>query len=63
MRSKHVTHQWVLPSVIVGKVGLEPTCNQLSFQLLIRQREYIPICALGWIQTNDPSLNRRALYH
>lgn len=27
----------------VGKVGIEPTCNQLPFLLLIRRRGYIPI--------------------
>ena len=33
---------WVL-TLVVGIVGFEPTCNQLSFQLLIRERLYIPI--------------------
>ena len=29
-------------SPIVGKIGLEPTCNQLHFRLLIRERWYFP---------------------
>lgn len=28
---------------LVGVVGIEPTCDQLLFRLLIRQRRYTPI--------------------
>lgn len=28
---------------LVGKVGVEPTCDQLLFLLLIRERRYNPI--------------------
>ena len=42
---------------IVGEVGLEPTCNQLRFQLCIRQSRYTPIlnfCGEGGIRTPGP---------
>ena len=40
-------HQLLLFLTNVGMVRIELTCNQLLFQLLIRQRRYIPICWEG----------------
>jgi len=33
----------LMTTLYVGKVGVEPTCNQLLFLLLIRERRYNPI--------------------
>ena len=36
----------LMTTLYVGKVGVEPTCNQLLFLLLIRERRYNPIKVL-----------------
>ena len=42
--------------------GFEPPCDQLPFQLCIRQRSYRTICTLGRIPTCVFPLRRRAHY-
>ena len=45
---------WVLNS-IVWMVGLEPTCDQLNFQLLMRERLYIHITYIASFLVQFPS--------
>ena len=48
-------HQW--PN-LVGTVGIEPTCDQLTFLPRIRRRVYVPVGRNGWNRTNATILMR-----
>ena len=56
-------HQLLLFLTNVGMVRIELTCNQLLFQLFIRQRRYIPICWEGRNWTHNCWFWRPVFYH